>query len=85
MRTTDPTVPPSAPNRSKLYPDLIKDVEIRVIELMDGVLSTYDRAISIYTGEQFKRAGEGCGVCVCSHKCQGGGSPFGMYIPVCDA
>lgn len=41
----------------KLYPNLIKDVEIRIIELMDHVLSTYDRAISVYTGEQFKRAG----------------------------
>eukprot|EP00195_Chlamydomonas_chlamydogama_P008836 CAMPEP_0202898464 /NCGR_PEP_ID=MMETSP1392-20130828/6978_1 /ASSEMBLY_ACC=CAM_ASM_000868 /TAXON_ID=225041 /ORGANISM="Chlamydomonas chlamydogama, Strain SAG 11-48b" /LENGTH=558 /DNA_ID=CAMNT_0049584399 /DNA_START=316 /DNA_END=1992 /DNA_ORIENTATION=- len=42
---------------SKLYPNLIKDVKIRIVELMDHVLSTYDRAISIYTGEQFKRAG----------------------------
>lgn len=27
------------------------------MELMDHVLSTYDRAISLYTHEQFKRAG----------------------------
>ena len=27
----------------------VKDVSIRVIELMDHVLSTYDRAISVYT------------------------------------
>ncbi len=40
------------------YPELMKDVKIRIIELMDHVLSTYDRAISIYTAEQFKRAGE---------------------------
>lgn len=43
----------------KLYPNLIKDVRIRVVELMDHVLSTYDRVISNFTSEQFKRAG-GC-------------------------
>ena len=32
-------------------------VQIRVVELMDHVLSTYDRAIGVYTAEQFKRAG----------------------------
>ncbi len=32
-------------------------VSIQVVELMDHVLSTYDRAISIYTANQFKRAG----------------------------
>ncbi|PNW69798.1 hypothetical protein CHLRE_19g750547v5 [Chlamydomonas reinhardtii] len=42
---------------SKLYPNLVKDVSIQVVELMDHVLSTYDRAISLYTAEQFKRAG----------------------------
>lgn len=42
---------------AKLYPSLIPDVRISIVELMDHVLSTYDRAISIYTGEQFKRAG----------------------------
>lgn len=42
---------------SKLYGDLTKDVQIRVVELMDHVLSTYDRAISIYTAKEFKRAG----------------------------
>ncbi len=31
--------------------------QIRVVDLMDHVLSTYDRQISIYTAEQFKRAG----------------------------
>lgn len=41
----------------KLYPKLINDVKIRVVDLMDHVLSTYDRAISIYTADQFKRAG----------------------------
>ncbi|EFJ43711.1 hypothetical protein VOLCADRAFT_76599 [Volvox carteri f. nagariensis] len=39
---------------SKLYPNI---VSIQIVELMDHVLSTYDRAISIYTAEQFKRAG----------------------------
>ncbi|KAK9839229.1 hypothetical protein WJX81_002839 [Elliptochloris bilobata] len=39
----------------KVYPDLIKDVRIRVIELMDHVLSTYDRAISDYTANEFSR------------------------------
>ena len=38
-----------------MYPDLIKDVRIRVIELMDHVLSTYDRAISEYTAKEFSR------------------------------
>lgn len=42
---------------TKLYPSLIKDVQISIIELMDHVLSTYDRKISIYTGEQFRRSG----------------------------
>lgn len=41
----------------KVYPSLIEDVQIQIIELMDHVLSTYDRAISIYTADQFKRAG----------------------------
>lgn len=39
------------------YPELMKDVKIRVIELMDHVLSTYDRKISEYTAERFARAG----------------------------
>jgi NADH:ubiquinone reductase (non-electrogenic) len=42
---------------SKLYPDIVKHVKIRVVELMDHVLSTYDRAISNYTAEIFKRNG----------------------------
>lgn len=33
----------------------VGDVRIRVVELMDHVLSTYDRAISNYTAEVFKR------------------------------
>lgn len=41
----------------KIYPDLIQDVHIRVIELQDHVLSTYDRAISNYTASVFKRCG----------------------------
>lgn len=58
--------------RSKLYPELIQDVQIRVVELMDHVLSTYDRQIGIYTAEQFKRSGAGgfaaCG-CLCANAC----------------
>lgn len=42
---------------SKLYPDIVKHVKIRVVELMDHVLSTYDRAISNYTADVFKRNG----------------------------
>lgn len=42
---------------SKLYPDIVKHVKIRVVELMDHVLSTYDRVISVYTAETFKRNG----------------------------
>lgn len=42
------------------YPDLMKDVKIRIIELMDHVLSTYDRKISEYTAKRFARAGA-CG------------------------
>ncbi|KAI3439031.1 hypothetical protein D9Q98_001441 [Chlorella vulgaris] len=41
----------------KLYPDEVRDASIRVIELMDHVLSMYDRAISQYTAERFKRSG----------------------------
>lgn len=41
----------------KLYPDEVQDASIRVIELMDHVLSMYDRAISQYTAERFKRSG----------------------------
>lgn len=39
----------------KVYPDLIKDVRIAVIELQDHVLSTYDRRISEYTRQIFTR------------------------------
>lgn len=34
-----------------------QDVKIRVIELMDHVLSTYDRKIGEYTAKVFKRNG----------------------------
>ena len=43
----------------KLYPQVIKDVCIQIVELTDHLLSTYDRAISMYTADNFKRAGEG--------------------------
>ena len=39
----------------KVYPDLIQDVRIAVIELQDHVLSTYDRRISEYTKQIFTR------------------------------
>lgn len=39
----------------KVYPELVKDVRIRVIELMDHVLSTYDRKLGEYTGKLFAR------------------------------
>lgn len=35
----------------------MKDVKIRVIELMDYVLSTYDRKIGEFTAQQFERSG----------------------------
>lgn len=33
------------------------DVRIRVVELMDTVLSTFDRQIGEFTAQQFKRSG----------------------------
>lgn len=39
----------------KIYPDLVGLVRIRVIELQDHVLSTYDREISTYTASEFSR------------------------------
>lgn len=41
----------------RLYPTLIPFVKIRIIELMDHVLGTYDRAISDFTAREFKRSG----------------------------
>ncbi len=41
----------------RIYPDLISLVRIRVIELQDHVLSTYDREISNYTASEFSRYG----------------------------
>lgn len=40
-----------------LYPDIMSDVKIRVVELMDYVLSSYDRKLGEYTAELFKRNG----------------------------
>jgi NADH:ubiquinone reductase (non-electrogenic) len=51
------------------YPNLMKDVKIRIIELMDHVLSTYDRKISEYTAKRFNRAGQVQGLFMCLH-CQ---------------
>lgn len=42
---------------SKLYPDLMEFVDITIIDLLDHVLSTYDRRISDYTRTQFQRSG----------------------------
>lgn len=42
---------------SKLYPELMPFVKIRVIELMDYVLSAYDRKLGEYTANLFKRNG----------------------------
>ena len=39
----------------KIYPDLVPYVRIRIIELQDHVLSTYDREISNYTAQEFSR------------------------------
>lgn len=48
---------PAALHPQEHYPELMKDVKIRIIELMDHVLSTYDRKISEYTAKRFARAG----------------------------
>jgi NADH:ubiquinone reductase (non-electrogenic) len=42
---------------SRLYPALIKDVKLRIVELTDHLLSTYDRKISAYAADNFRRAG----------------------------
>ena len=42
---------------SRLYPSLAGEVQIKVVELMDYVLSTYDRKIGEFTGQLFKRNG----------------------------
>ena len=39
----------------KVYEGLMRDVNIRVIELQDHVLSMYDRQISNYTQKEFQR------------------------------
>lgn len=43
-----------------LYPELMPFVKIRIIELMDHVLSTYDRKIAEYATEHFRRTGIEC-------------------------
>ena len=53
------------PRGHQVYPELVLDVRIRVIELQDHVLSTYDRAISDYTATEFSR----CGARAVSHLC----------------
>jgi hypothetical protein len=39
------------------YPQLMPDVRIRVVELMDHVLSAFDWQIGEFTAQQFKRSG----------------------------
>lgn len=43
----------------------MKDVNIRVIELQDHVLSMYDRQISNYTQKEFSRCGDYCLMFAC--------------------
>lgn len=47
----------------KVYEGLMKDVNIRVIELQDHVLSMYDRQISNYTQKEFQRCDAQLGPC----------------------
>ncbi|GMH44754.1 hypothetical protein BSKO_12706 [Bryopsis sp. KO-2023] len=42
---------------SRLYPDLMQYANITIIDLLDHVLSAYDRRISDYTRTQFQRVG----------------------------
>jgi len=42
---------------ARLYPSIIGDVRVSIVELTDHLLSTYDRKISAYTSENFRRAG----------------------------
>lgn len=37
------------------YPHICKDAKVRLVELQDHVLSTYDRKISEYTSKLFSR------------------------------
>lgn len=39
----------------RVYPQLMPHVSIKLIELQDHVLSTYDRAISDFTRREFER------------------------------
>ena len=40
---------------AKYYPELCKEARVRLVELQDHVLSTYDRKISDYTSKLFSR------------------------------
>jgi hypothetical protein len=44
------------------------DVRVRVIELTDHILHSYDRKIGEFVATQFKRSGECCRMCVL-HPC----------------
>ena len=39
----------------RFYPGICKDAKVRLVELQDHVLSTYDRKISEYTSQLFSR------------------------------
>jgi hypothetical protein len=70
----------------RLYPQLISFVKIRVIELMDHVLSTYDRKIGEYTAQLFKRNGiELVCPCFCSNLLSVGVfcKPFVDVVAIC--
>lgn len=46
------------PGTLQVYPRLMKHVAIKVVELQDHVLGTYDRAISDFTRGEFERWGD---------------------------
>jgi NADH:ubiquinone reductase (non-electrogenic) len=48
---------PKQKTKKQIYPDIVPFARVRIIELSDHLLSTYDREISKYTASQFKRAG----------------------------
>jgi NADH dehydrogenase FAD-containing subunit len=54
----------------KVYEGLMKDVNIRVIELQDHVLSMYDRQISNYTQKEFQRCDAHLEPCQSAETCR---------------
>ena len=63
---TPPTPPPPPTHTHAHTPTPHQDVRIRVVELMDHVLSTYDRRIGEYTATQWKRSGAAACSALCS-------------------